>query len=62
MNITQRLTTNYILRFPPEVINIAALPWEMLWDKEWNQAVLIRGNVVDSCERYVDLMLLYHSR
>jgi hypothetical protein len=54
-SIAQRLTTNYVLRFPPNAISLAALPWEALWDKAKNQAVLIRGNTIDSCERYVDI-------
>lgn len=48
-------TASYILRFPPEGISLAALPWELLWDRAKNQAVLIRGNQIDSCERYLDL-------
>jgi hypothetical protein len=53
--IAQRLTTNYVLRFPQNAISLAALPWEALWDRDKNQAILIRGNTIDSCERYVDI-------
>lgn len=52
---SQRFTTNYVLRFPREAISLAALPWELAWDTERNQAVLIRGDMIDSCERYVDV-------
>jgi hypothetical protein len=51
----QRVTTNYVLRFPREGIGLAALPWELSWDTERDQALLIRGNMVDSCERYIDI-------
>lgn len=54
-SIAQGQMTNYVLRFPPDAIDLAALPWELLWDQERNQAVLIRGHTIDSCERYVDL-------
>lgn len=54
-SIASGQTTNYVLRFPPDAIDLAALPWELLWDQERNQAVLIRGHTIDSCERYVDL-------
>ncbi|NJN19045.1 MAG: response regulator, partial [Oscillochloris sp.] len=42
-------TTNYVLRFPADAIDLAALPWELLWDNERNQAILLRGNKIDSC-------------
>jgi hypothetical protein len=51
--IDQGLTNSYALRFSPESVALAALPWELLWDNEQNQPILIRGRVVDSCERYV---------
>jgi CheY-like chemotaxis protein len=54
-SITQRASARYILRFPRSDIHMAALPWELLWDAENNQAVLIRGSQIDSCERYVDI-------
>jgi hypothetical protein len=46
---------NYILRFPSDAVELAALPWELLWDKR--QAVLLSrgGREIDSCERYLDL-------
>jgi CheY-like chemotaxis protein len=53
--IAQRQTANYVLRFPPDGIDLAVLPWELLWDGQKNQALLIRGNTIDSCERYVDI-------
>jgi hypothetical protein len=53
--IAQRQTANYVLRFPPDGIDLAVLPWELLWDGQKHQAVLIRGNTIDSCERYVDI-------
>lgn len=49
-----RLTTNYVLRFPKESVSVAALPWEALWNRGRNQAILIRGRSVDSCVRYID--------
>jgi CHAT domain len=54
-SIAERRTTSYVLRFPPDGIDLAVLPWELLWDRQKNQAVLIRGNTIDSCERYVDI-------
>jgi CheY-like chemotaxis protein len=54
-SIAQQRTTSYVLRFPPDGIGLAALPWELLWEKDKNQAVLFHGNTIDSCERYVDL-------
>lgn len=45
----------YLLRFPPAAIELAALPWETLWDHR--QALMFsRGaRQLDSVERYVDL-------
>lgn len=52
--ITERVTTSYVLQFPEEAVTLAALPWEVLWDR--NRAVLLsRGSDVDSCERYLDI-------
>jgi hypothetical protein len=51
--IDQRLANSYALRFAPESIALAALPWELLWDDQTNQPILIHGSVVDSCDRYV---------
>jgi CheY-like chemotaxis protein len=53
--IARGVTANYVLRFPPDALGLASLPWELLRDRDKNQAVLIRGSSVDSCERYVDL-------
>jgi hypothetical protein len=52
---SQGQALTYILRFPPEAIELAALPWEAIWDNR--QAVLLsRGNrQIDSLERYLDL-------
>lgn len=46
---------HYILRFPYNAVELAALPWEALHDQ--HQAILFsRGaREVDSCERYLDL-------
>jgi hypothetical protein len=51
----QGLPVSYVLRFPPEAVELAALPWEVLWDDR--QAVLLSrgGRDIDSCERYLDL-------
>lgn len=45
----------YALRFPPAAIELAALPWETLWDQR--QALMFsRGaRQLDSVERYLDL-------
>lgn len=48
----RRQRTNYVLRFPPDGVTFAALPWETLTDQ--GQALLLaRGNAIDSCERYL---------
>lgn len=54
---SQRLSVRYVLRFPndPKAFSLAVLPWEALWDASRNQAVLIRGRQVDSCERYINM-------
>lgn len=49
----QGRAVNYILRFPENAVELAALPWEMLWD-ERQSVLLSRGNRdIDSCERYL---------
>jgi hypothetical protein len=42
---------NYILRFPPTCVDLAALPWELL--RRPNHYVLMRSDGLDSCERMV---------
>lgn len=51
----QGLAIRYILHFPSDAVELAALPWELLWDER--QAVLLSrgGPEIDSCERYLDL-------
>jgi hypothetical protein len=51
----QGKSISYILRFPREAVELAALPWEAMRDDR--QSVLLsRGNrEIDSCERYLDL-------
>jgi energy-coupling factor transporter transmembrane protein EcfT len=46
---------SYVLRFPSDAVELAALPWEALWDER--QAVLLSrgGRDIDSCERYLNL-------
>ncbi|NJN68137.1 MAG: CHAT domain-containing protein [Chloroflexaceae bacterium] len=41
------------LRFPPDAIALAALPWELLWDER--QALLLSRGKLSSCVRYLDL-------
>ncbi|NTU80349.1 MAG: CHAT domain-containing protein [Chloroflexales bacterium] len=55
--IAQGLRISYILRFPPGGIALAALPWELLWEEDKHQSLLVRGATIDSCERYLDLDL-----
>lgn len=52
---SQRQPLSYVLRFPAGAVELAALPWEALWDER--QAVLLSGGgrQLDSCERYLDL-------
>jgi hypothetical protein len=53
-SIDQRRPTSYVLRFPRNAIQLAALPWELIADQD--QAILLsRGNDVDSCERYLNM-------
>jgi hypothetical protein len=46
-------TVGYILRFPPEAVALAALPWELLWDDP-NPLVFNQGQL-SSFVRYLDL-------
>jgi hypothetical protein len=53
-SVDQNKPVSYVLRFPRESVNLAALPWEAMWDDD--QAVLLaRGSDVDSVERYMDI-------
>ncbi len=52
-SIFQGKPIRYVLRFPRNAEQIAALPWELLADHD--QFVLLgRGHDIDSCERYLD--------
>jgi hypothetical protein len=56
---------HYILRIPPPMIEIAALPWELLWD-DYGPIMLSQGKVA-FCTRYPDFDLpnrpgSFHSR
>lgn len=53
--ISQRQKTSYVLRFPLEAVEMAALPWEAITDSRNKAVLLSRGNDVDSCERYMDI-------
>jgi CHAT domain len=46
-------TVGYMLRFPPEAVTLAALPWELLWDDP-NPLVFNQGQL-SSFVRYLDL-------
>jgi CHAT domain len=46
-------TLAYLLRFPPEAIELAALPWELLRDKA--NPVLLSQGLLSSFVRYLDL-------
>lgn len=48
----QGKVVHYILRIPPALIEIAALPWELLWDR-YGPIMLSRGKVA-FCTRYPD--------
>ncbi|MBP1468312.1 CHAT domain-containing protein [Candidatus Chloroploca sp. M-50] len=52
---SQGKALTYVLRFPPEAVELAALPWEALWDQR--QALLLSrgGRQLDALERYLDL-------
>ena len=57
-NVRNLATTNgkslsIILRFPPDAITLAALPWELLWDER--QPLLLSRGKLSSCIRYIDL-------
>jgi hypothetical protein len=43
----------FLLRFPPNAVDLAALPWELLWDSA-NPLILSQGQVA-SFVRYLDL-------
>ncbi|MFL5803522.1 MAG: CHAT domain-containing protein [Roseiflexaceae bacterium] len=53
--IAQRVDTSFVLRFPAGGVQLAALPWELLWDSEKNQPLLMGGQALVSCERYIDI-------
>lgn len=42
---------NYLLRFPPECVELAALPWELL--RSPRHFLLMRPDGLDSCERNI---------
>jgi outer membrane protein assembly factor BamB len=42
------------LRFPPEAIELAALPWELLWD-DGPAPLLLGGGKLAGCTRHLDL-------
>lgn len=49
----QGLTTNYVLRFPKEAVNLAALPWELI--RDINETLLFGRRRSHSIERYIDI-------
>ncbi|MBC8077407.1 MAG: CHAT domain-containing protein, partial [Chloroflexales bacterium] len=49
----QGAAISYVLRFPSDADWLAALPWELLWDEDRNEAVLLRGSTLDTCERSI---------
>lgn len=49
----QGINTRYILRFPREAVNLAALPWELIRDDD--QSLLFDGGASNSLERYLDI-------
>jgi hypothetical protein len=52
--IIKGVKIDYVLRFHPSAADLIALPWELLWDREKNQPLLIRGNIADLCERHIE--------
>jgi DNA-binding NtrC family response regulator/CRP-like cAMP-binding protein len=51
--VERNAAINVILRFPPEAILLAAVPWELVWE-EWQLSLLDRNPLV-SCVRCFDL-------
>ncbi len=49
----QGVPWSYLLRFPPDAVEIAALPWELLWDAQ--AFLLMERGQLGSCVRYLDL-------
>ncbi len=45
----------YVLRFPPQALELATLPWELLWDEQG--PLLLCQRRLASCVRYFDLGL-----
>jgi hypothetical protein len=45
----------YVLRFPVDAVELAALPWESLWDNRQPILLSSRNRTLDSLERYLDL-------
>jgi CHAT domain-containing protein len=50
---SQGLPLSYLLRFPSDAVDLAALPWELLWDK--NSALLLSRGKQAAFVRYLDL-------
>jgi hypothetical protein len=53
MATAQGLPISYLLRFPADAIDLAALPWELLWEK--NGPLLLSRGKLAPCVRYLDL-------
>lgn len=51
--IAQGATLTYLLRFPDNATELAAHPWELLWNK--HGAILLSHHRLASCVRYLDL-------
>jgi DNA-binding NtrC family response regulator len=51
--IHKRQPLTFTLRFQPDAITMAALPWELLWDEQ--QPLLLSGSKLSSCIRYLDV-------
>jgi hypothetical protein len=52
--ISERAMTTYVLRFPVEAVHLAALPWELLRDRQ-GFVLLGESGQGNSFERYLDL-------
>lgn len=44
----------YSLHFPPEALELAAVPWELIWEEDLTPLLLSRGRLA-ACTRYLDL-------
>lgn len=46
---------SYRLHFPPEAVELAALPWELLWSEESSTPVLLEQSGMNNLSRHLEL-------